>query len=135
VFFDQKYLSFCIIGFFALLAYWANYILMMSTSVLVNNSVPAASRGKVNGLCIAIASLSVGTVSPFISIIYAFTTTSGYPFPLNHCASFLILACLSVASIFYARNIDRTLEDEANDGSSVQMSPNRQVSSLSISDR
>ena len=77
VIFDRKMLAFTVIGFFALVGYWSNFILMMSTSVLVNNSVPAASRGKVNGLCIAVSSLSVGIVSPFVSIIYSFTTKSG----------------------------------------------------------
>ena len=115
VLFEHETLSFAVIGFFALMAYWANYILMMATSVLVNNSVPAESRGKVNGLCIATASLSIGVVSPFVSIIYAFTTTSGYHFPLNHCASFLILAIFSLVAVYLTRQLDPSLEDEVKE--------------------
>jgi len=83
---------------------------MVTTSVLVNNAVTLINRGKLNALNVANHSLLVSLVTPLISILFAYSSNSGWPFPFNHCFAFIMLGTVSLIGVCLSRMIPKELE-------------------------
>ena len=83
---------------------------MVTTSVLVNNAVTTINRGKLNALNVANHSLLVSLVTPLISIMFAYSSNSGWSFPFNRCFAFILLGFVSLFGVCLSRMIPRSLE-------------------------
>lgn len=111
-------LKYIFISFSTLCYCSIEFMSITSSLLMINNSVYSKERGKLNGYTLALGNLARGLSPPVFSSVFAFTATSGHPYPLNFSFSFILLAI----SVFLAWNIARKLDDSLDYPKKIKLS-------------
>lgn len=87
----------------------ANWILI-SIFVLINNSCYSHQRGTVNGIGQTFASLG-RAIGPVVGgFLFAWSETSGYPWPLDYSCTFYVLSLLAIVLMWFTCHLPRSIE-------------------------
>lgn len=83
--------------------------------VFINNAVPRAHRGRLNGLAQALVALARILGPAIASNLFAWSATSDRAWPLNYHAAFYLQAATGLAAAALALRLPETIEKQARD--------------------
>lgn len=97
------------IGF---VVYLLDYTVLTGQMVMSNNCVIKHERGKLNGLFMILGSAARAAAPVITDNIFAITTDSGDPFPINFTFSFTLMSFLALVMWFFTRHVPISVEKQ-----------------------
>lgn len=94
----------------SMLWYFLSFQVLTSQFVITNNTVMKPERGRLNGICMMAGSFARAIAPLIIGILFASTTTSGLPFPLNYTFCFNLISVLSLVMWFFSRKLPPSIQ-------------------------
>ena len=117
-----------------LVFYTFEFMSVTSSLIMINNSVHAEERGKLNGYTLAIGNLARALSPPVYGTLFAMTATSGNVYPFNFAFSFLVLAFSFYIAYFISTKLHVSLDHAKNASSLEEKEIVQEMTAISIVD-